>query len=172
MKDIKLRLRLNQLSHEENALLAEIDRVEGTMEDKSRQLKDKGIYDAYCHIHTQYAALASSNLEALKRGFFLQWFSLVDPTCFTGLWELDSKAERKIIEALNDRLCTDKVDSELRCMVSYYAGWEWIFSLYNGYECLNSLLANRIDFDIILTELSTSNLVDRGQMGKYWQSII
>jgi hypothetical protein len=170
LEDIKHGFTLYQLGQEESALLTQIDSVEGTMEDKSRQLEENGIYGVYRHIHARYATLASSDFEALKRGLFLQWMSLVDPACFTGLWEFDLEAEWKIIEVLNDKLCNDQADAELRCMVSYYAGWDWIFDLHSGYDSLNHLLANRIDYDLILEELKRSNLIDRGQMGKYWKA--
>ncbi|WP_128544511.1 hypothetical protein [Larkinella soli] len=163
---------LDELSKKERELLLQIDGTKGSIEEKADQLKAKGIFDAYKQVHDGYADLAKENNEALKRGLFLQWYALVEPSFLTGINDIDSQAEKEIIRVLDDQIGENEVDAELYSMVSYYADWENVFDRFNGYSNLTQLLKNRLDYDSIILQLKQSDLTSRGQMGIYWQSVI
>lgn len=163
---------VDELDQKESELLLQINNIVGSTEEKVRQLEVKGIFDAYKQVHSYYADLAQEDYEALKRGLFLQWYALVEPSFLSGINDIDSQAEKRIIDTLNDQIGQNKVDSELYSMVSYYADWEFAFDRFGDCTNLNRLLQNKLDYNTIIQQLGQSNLTCRGQMGIYWQSVI
>ena len=71
---------IDELDEKERNLLLQINNTAGSIEEKLHQLQVKGIFDAYKQVHSDYADLAQENHEALKRGLFLQWYALVEPS--------------------------------------------------------------------------------------------
>lgn len=61
------------LANRENQLYSIVLDGHGTMEEKAKQLRDKGVYENYKQIHLSYAENSDKNLESLKRGLFIQW---------------------------------------------------------------------------------------------------
>jgi len=158
------------LARKEIELYSIIVGVRGTMEEKSAQLRDKGVFDAYKEIHCSYADKADKDLESLKRGLFIQWYSMTEPSCFTGISELDSAAEKKIIEKLDNLIKHDKVDSELSWMLKYYSTWDYVFERIKEYHGLRDWIKNDLGTDLP-DRINKDEMSRRGQMGKYWTSL-
>jgi hypothetical protein len=163
---------VDELDEKERDLLLQINNIAGSIEEKVRQLEDMGVFDAYKQVHSYYADLAPQNSEALKRGLFLQWYTLVEPPFLSGINDIDPQAEKRIIDSLNDQLIQNKVDSELYSMVSYYACWDFVFDRFRDCANLKRLLESRLEYNSIIQQLMQSDLTRRGQMGIYWQSVI
>ncbi|AUD04973.1 hypothetical protein [Spirosoma pollinicola] len=163
---------LDQLDKEENNLLSQINNIAGSIEEKVRQSEIKGIVDAYKSIHARYAELAKKNSEALKRGLFLQWYVLVEPSYLSGISDIDTRLEKVIIDALDDNIGQNKIDPELYAMVSYYSDLEFVFDRFEDCVNLQKFLESRLDYGTIIRQVEQSDLNHRGQMGIYWQSII
>ncbi|QKZ11223.1 hypothetical protein [Spirosoma sp. KUDC1026] len=163
---------LYQLGERENGLLLQINNAAGLIEEKLKKLEEEGVFEAYKQVHSQYAALAQENSEALKRGLFLQWYALVEPPFLSGINDIDPQAETRLIDTLDDKISQDEVEPELYAMVSYYADWEFVFDRFAGCDNLQRLISGRLSYNRIIHQLKQSNLTTRGQMGIYWQSII
>lgn len=163
---------VDQLDKKENSLLLQINSIVGSIEERARQLKAKGIFNAYKQVHSQYADLAQENSEALKRGLFLQWYAFIEPAFLSGVCDIDPRAEQRIINILNDRIGQNKVDPELYFMTSYYTSWEFIFDRFQNCDNIIGLISSRADYNQIIEQIKGSNLDCRGQMGIYWQTII
>ncbi|MDQ3534286.1 MAG: hypothetical protein M3421_01505 [Bacteroidota bacterium] len=67
------------------------------------------------------------DIEALKRGLFIQWYALAEPNYLTGIADVDEQAESKIIHLLSEVIINGNVDEELCWMLDYYPAWDWIF---------------------------------------------
>lgn len=158
------------LTKRENELHSIILGLRGTMEERSAQLRDKGVFDAYRQIHSSYADQADKDLEHLKRGLFIQWYSMTEPSCFTGIHELDNNAERKIIEQVDNLIKRDKVDTELSWMLKYYLTWDYVFERFKEYHGLQHWIENDTETELP-TKIDKDEMSTRGQMGKYWNSL-
>ena len=164
---------LVELTAEEDRLLAIVSRITGTMEEKSQQLDNLGVFDAYRKVHIAYVDLAEKdgNVEALKRAIFLQWYRLSEPSCFTGLLEFDTNAEQKALRFLNHLLITHQLDQELQWMLpEYYFITDFYLDRFDGFEeikCFSKENWQELWADDAPTRESLKN---RGQMGKYWLS--
>jgi len=127
------------------------------------------IHSFYRQIHKQYAELASKDIEALKRGLFLQWYAMTEPIYLTGISNLDEKAEILIIEKLNESLENNSLDEELNWMFNHYSNWNYAFSRFENYTGLKKAIENRKENE--LPERIDKKLMEnRGQMGQYWCS--
>ncbi len=96
----------------------------------------------YKKIHQAYADLSSSDIEALKRGLFIQWYALSEPSYLTGIADLDETTEAKIIEDLNDFIKAKKIDDELIWMLNYYARWDRIFDRISSFKGFDKTVVN------------------------------
>src|SRR4051794_23073956 len=74
--------------------------------DISKQLNE--VFNEYKKVHLRYADLSSGDIEALKRGLFIQWYALAEPSYMTGISDLYEIAEDKVIQSLNQLITTDK----------------------------------------------------------------
>lgn len=158
------------LERRENELCLIVIGVHGTMEHKSEQLKDKGVFDAYRQIHSAYADKAGKDIESLKRGLFIQWYAMTEPSCFTGIDQLDYEAEKKIIQQLDKLIISDKLDNELKWMLKYYSAWDCVFERFKEYKGLQDWIHNDTGTDLPDT-IDRNDMTRRGQMGKYWNSL-
>ncbi|TLV02869.1 hypothetical protein [Dyadobacter luticola] len=160
-----------ELGEEEDKLLLKINGMEGTIEEKSNQMTAAGILDRYSRIHNCYAALAEYDSEALKRGLFLQWYSMVEPPFLSGI-HVNPLSEKRIIDILDHRISVNEFDAELRSMVSYYSAWKFVFDRFHASRNLMRLLNSPLTHDAVMWQLRHSDFAGRGQMGEYWLSII
>ncbi len=114
---------LVDLTNRENHLYSIVLEVQGTMEEKNQQLRQRRVFDDYRQVHSSYAESADKNVESLKRGLFIQWYGITEPSCFTGINDLDENSEPKIIEKIDGLIIADKLDYELRWILTYYFNW-------------------------------------------------
>ena len=128
------------------------------------------IYLEYKKIHESYADLSSFDIEALKRGLFIQWFALSEPSYLTGIADLDENVEAKIIEDLKNIIETKKIDDELIWMLNYYARWDWIFERISSFKGFDKTIVNEQNDNLPQT-IDREKMKQRGQMGKYWNSL-
>lgn len=164
---------LDELTAEESRLLGIIERAAGSMSQKDRRLADEGVFAAYAEVHRAYveAAESTGDAEALKRAVFLQWYSLSEPSCFTGLSKLHPRAERRAAELLEREFERHGIDPEFGWMIPYYYR---ITDFYlNGFEDLRILNELSRREEVLWRELKPAReeLLGRGQMGKYWISV-
>src|SRR5215212_8689524 len=62
------------------------------------------IFLDYKNIHQLYADLASQDIEALKRGLFIQWCVASEPNYLTGIDNVNENAADKIFQVVNELL--------------------------------------------------------------------
>jgi hypothetical protein len=143
--------------------------ISGTIEEKNEQIKNMGIFDQYKEIHSEYAKLNKSDLEALKRGLFLIWYSRTEPSCYTGIADLDPDAEKAIIQTLNRRINKNVTDYELDWMLSYYSSFEFVFEQFRDYKSFYTKLTyKKVKMP---NSIDREEMTTRGQMGIYWNSL-
>ncbi len=124
------------------------------------------IYSEYKKVHKEYANMSETDIECLKRGLFIQWYAMTEPNYLTGIDELDEKSETKIISELKKRIDENKADNELKWMLNYYLDWDFVF------ERFKNIAEFKKDKNVVdLTNIKLK-IVNRGQMGVYWNSII
>ncbi len=124
------------------------------------------VYSEYKNVHKEYAKMSDKDIESLKRGLFIQWYSMTEPNYLTGIAELDEKAELKIIAELKNRIDHNTADNELLWMLNYYLEWDFVFDRFRNIAEFKKD-ENIIDFTKIKLKM-----INRGQMGIYWNSII
>ena len=169
---------LDALSTQEIKLHDEAVGTTGPMEQTELQLRERGIFDKYNHLHQQYLALFDDTsepivkLEALKRLTFLNWYAMVEPSCFTGIGEFDEKTVYAAFVRLNTYIIQHQLDHELQWMLSYYACWDWVLLTY-AEPNLAELTAFIKSVDTSISHFKQNRpeeMDNRGQMGLYWQS--
>ncbi len=126
------------------------------------------IYNLYKDIHWHYSVLAKYDDEALKRGLFIQWYSLTEPGYATGIGLLDEIAEIKIIDIIESKIQKNDIDSELNWMLNYYANWDFVFEKFESFPALTEFISNRMDTTFKFNKVEMSQ---RGQMGEYFNSL-
>jgi hypothetical protein len=160
------------LTNQENEIYLEVLSVQGaSMKEMHRQLADKGTFARYEQVHLAYANLADQDAEALKRGVFIQWIALTEPSVFTGIAELDHEAKVKIIKALDDRIGSNTLDYELSWMLRYYADWDFVFERFKEFRFLHDWIAHEKGA-LLPDKIDTQAMAPRGRMGRYWNSLI
>lgn len=161
---------MDELARQERKIYAKVTSIKGTMEEKSEQIQKLGIFEEYNKVHQQYAKLCKDKLEALKRGLFLSWFAMSEPSCFTGIKDLDPESEEKIIMILDKRLINNETEYELDWMLGYYSNWNWVFDQFTKYKAFQNKLVNgtRVDMPNFINHKEMKN---RGRMGMYWSSL-
>ena len=160
---------LADLAKKENELHL---KVLGLLDQKQTKEVDEQLQEVfleYRKVHNRYADLAGTDPEALKRGLFIQWYSLAEPNYLTGIPELDEESELKIVEALNNKILNGTIDEELHWMLDYYLGWDWIFEKYTDSKGLELAKINRNDK--LPVRINKERMKQRGQMGLYWNSL-
>lgn len=118
--------------------------------------------------------MKNSKLEILKRLIFLNWYSLVEPSCYTGIEELDTQVSFESYAILNEYIKQNKLDTEFKWMISYYSCWD--FTILNFSRNKLDFLTNFVE-NVNTTvshnpknELNKASMDNRGQMGIYWKS--
>ena len=131
----------------------------------------KTVFDSYKQVHEHYSGLAKEQDEALKRGLFIQWYAMTEPSYLTGIGELNEEAEKNIIKLVEDKIQNNALDNELKWMLNYYANWDFVFERFKISKGLVELIANRTDdlpVGLIIDKIAMNK---RGQMGAYWNSL-
>lgn len=160
---------INELTEIETELYLKVCSLNGTIEEKYEQVTKLGISNEYKIIHQKYAELSSENIEALKRGLFINWFAVSEPTFLTGIAELDENAEEKIIKEINERIKNQTVDFELNWMLNYYKNWDYAFAKFAKYELFYAKIMSNEEIE--MPKIDKQKMKNRGQMGIYWKSI-
>ena len=161
---------LQELAKRENDLYSKVIELYNQVQtsDTDKQLKD--IFSDYKKVHQQYADLASSDIEALKRALFIQWYALSEPSYLTGISELDEEIENKVLDNLNAFIEHNKIDHELTWMLNYYARWDWIFDRLIAFKGFDKRIVNEQNNELPDT-IDREAMQSRGQMGQYWNSL-
>lgn len=160
---------VNELGHKELELYSSVISLSGTMEEKTEQIKILGYSEQYKKIHSDYAKLNKSDLEALKRGLFLIWYSRTEPSCYTGIADLNPDAEKAIIKTLDRRINMNVTDYELDWMLSYYSNFEFAFEQFKNYKSFYTKLTT--EKTEMPNSIDVEEMKTRGQMGIYWISL-
>jgi len=147
--------------------------VELNTRKSTNDLKDEfeKIHESYRQIHRQYAEFASNDIESLKRGLFIQWFAMVEPIFLSGISNLDSESEIKIIAVLNELLENKTLDEEMKFMLTHYthSNWDWVLKRFENYDGIKKFIEQRQDNDIP-ERIDSREMENRGRMGLYWKS--
>jgi len=169
-----------ELSDKEVDIYRKVFSLHGTMDEKTNELKNLGTFEEYKEIHDQYLTLIKTTTnekernEGLKRIIFLNWYHIIEPSCFTGIWELDGDTIYESYSILNEHFKGNKVDAELEWMVSFYSCNEWTILVYSERE-MPELTAFVKSIDQTKNHLPDKKVLsetmnDRGQMGEYFKS--
>ncbi|WP_303456890.1 hypothetical protein [Wenyingzhuangia sp. 2_MG-2023] len=160
--------KLENLAKRENELYSAI--IELSKKEKSKSkigLSQHEIFNEYALIHENYAILSEKNIEALKRGLFIQWYCYVEPDYLTGIRNLNKQNENLILSNLKIVFCSKNIDKELLWMTSFYIQDNYLFDLYIDTFNYKKYVPKN--------ESKPSKLLEyekRGQMGIFWNSII
>ena len=169
--------RLRDLAIREEDLLERVRRlIAGTgrksMSWQEQRLSDDGVFVEYASIHREYVELAlAGNVEALKRALFLQWYEVSEPSCFTGISDLDTQARLDVFAHLERECVAKSLDPELEWMLPfYYSIAEYYMPLDGSFPTLTAFCEEHFPYGEL--QLPTGNVFQgRGQMGHYWESI-
>ena len=153
----------------------------GTMDFVTEKLSAEGIFEQYRNIHKSYLELyfriddEAIKLEILKRLIFLNWYALVEPSCYTGIEDLDNATVSESYSILNQYLIDGKIDAEFKWMLSFYSSWDYTILAFseNKLEALTAFVKG-IDTSILScpkNQLPKGVMDNRGQMGIYWISM-
>lgn len=153
----------------------------GTMDFVTEKLSSEGIFEQYLDIHRTYLELylriddEAAKLEILKRLIFLNWYALVEPSCYTGIDDLDKETVSESYYILDQYLVNGKIDTEFRWMLYFYSSWDYIILPLseNKLEALTAFVKG-VDTSISnypKHKLPKGVMNNRGQMGIYWISM-
>jgi hypothetical protein len=147
----------------------------------TEKLPAEGIFEQYRNIHKSYLELyfrvddETAKLEILKRMIFLNWYALVEPSCYTGIEDLDKVSVSESYFILNQYLIHGKIDTEFKWMLSFYSSWAYTILPFskNKLEALTAFV-NGVDTSILScpkNQLPKGTMENRGQIGIYWISM-
>ena len=159
---------IKELAEKELQLNLIVTSLKGTIEEIEAQIFKLQLPEEFKNLHFEYAELSCENVEAIKRGIFLYWFSISEPLFLTGINEIDKVANTKIIRNIENLIHTDKFDEELSWMLSYYKGWDYIFDDYKNHE---KFYATLLSSNNPLPKIIKKKMANRGLMGEYWRSL-
>ena len=163
-------MNIEDLASQELELLNQTIELVGTIEEKDDKVVYFGISTKYKVIHQEYSLLAKSDLEALKRGLFIMWYALTEPSCYTGIGILDANAENRIIKILDRRIKSEVTDYELEWMLDYYSNWDTVFERFAEFKYLKERIT-KIEKAELPDKIDRNEMSKRGQMGYYWNSL-
>ncbi|RYE52108.1 MAG: hypothetical protein EOP48_17150 [Sphingobacteriales bacterium] len=161
---------LQELAHREEELYSKvIDLNNQPQSDKVKEQLQR-IFMDYKRVHQEYANLSHVDIEALKRGLFIQWYAVTEPNYSTGIENLDEKAENLIIGNLYEVITAGKIDDELVWMLNYYYNWDWAFERLKSFKGFDSKIVSEQN-NHLPDKIDRIEMEQRGQMGKYWNSL-
>lgn len=165
---------IEELNKKELSLLSTIRSMKGTMEEIEAKLKELNVFEQYNEIFQEYSQLIENkvnSLESLKRALFILWYSIAEPSCYSGISSLDKKSERKVVSKLNELIKNNQLDTELKWMLLYYGSIsKWYFENFKEQNELLEFIRLSESFELPL--IQKSEMYNRGQMGEYWKSLI
>jgi hypothetical protein len=164
---------LEELAAAEAELERVVTSIEGTIEEKDSQLRERGVYRRYADVFSRYIAAFESNpgdLEPLKRAAFLAWYELTEPPCFSGVGELPADARHSVMKLLERH--TSNLDSEFRWMLAYYFEIApFAFPDLGSHAGVRGVLEST-DAEAWLADATAKDRMSgRGLMGEYWLSV-
>jgi hypothetical protein len=130
----------------------------------------KNISQKYNEVHQEYSKQSSAKIKALKRGLFIQWYALTEPLFLTGIGDLDTGAQNRIISELQKLFKNNTFDYELVWMLNYYAEWEWCFDHLESFGGFDPRIVNMENRQLPIS-IDKHKMLTRGQMGRYWCSL-
>ncbi len=169
------------LSSQELELFEKVEATKGTMEELERHLQESGVFVQYQLIYRQYCDIvhhatdSDERVEALKRVTFLNWYSQVEPSCYTGISGLDESLIRHSFNQLNTLIRNRQFDQEFTWMLSFYCSWDYVLlpyideSLVEIRRFVETVDNNRLH--VPERRLAKGTMDKRGQMGLYWKSM-
>ena len=155
---------LQELADKEDNLYSKVIELSNQPQNGTTNTKLNEIFLEYKRIHKQYADISSHNMEALKRGLFIQWYSLLEPKYLTGISELDKNAEEKIVHVMNELIEAGEVDCELVWMLNHYSNWGWAL------QGLSDKFVSQKNYPWP-NNMTREEMKLRGQMGIYLNSL-
>lgn len=152
--------------------LGEMGFIDCQIDEKNINEKYDDIFTAYLHLF-EISLEPEIKLEALKRLVFLNWYSCLEPNCFTGVGSIAFDTLFKIYSHLNDFLKENKIDTELHWMLSYYSSWDFLILVFSENK-LNELTAFVKNVNTAVQHMPEKVLPrgamdNRGRMGIYWK---
>jgi hypothetical protein len=163
------KMKIKELANKEEELCSKVEDLYHHPQTEGNNKALLEIFNQYRLIHQQYADLAEQDDEALKRGIFIQWYAMTEPDYLTGIGELNRQAKIDILNLINKKLQKGTIDDEFKWMLDYYLDWEWVFEPFKDYPYLEKAMINR---NYNLPEsINRQAMKQRGQMGKYWNSL-
>ncbi|MGN7989261.1 hypothetical protein ACTJKC_18080 [Pedobacter sp. 22226] len=175
-----MQITIDTLSNLELELYEYAESLNGNMDHRDKQLQEEGIFDQYRNLHKSYLDLflnakdEETKLEILKRLIFLNWYAQVEPSCYTGIQDLDNAVVFESYSILNEYLINHKTDQEFTWMLSYYSGWDFTILPFSELS-LDALtkFVKEADHTVLaspIKHLPKGSMNNRGQMGIYWIS--
>ena len=162
---------LQDLASREDKLQEKVSEIYNQPRSESTNTEFQRVVSEYKMIHREYSKLSLTDIEALKRGLFIQWYCLAEPLFLAGIGELDEQAENNIIDNLNRFISSGEADTELLWMVSYYcSNWSWVFEKLEAFKKLNKTLLSKQNHQLP-DKIDREQMQQRGTMGKYWNSL-
>lgn len=162
-------VQLLKLAEEEMLLYDLILSIQTPPPEKMVWLQQSGVFERYQEVHATYADL-SEQVEALKRGLFLTWYSLTEHPALTGLWALSVEASNKLVITLQKRIMLHLLDYELSWMILYYIQREDFVNRFPGLLKSLPFLKDQESFTLPV-HIDPQQMEGRGQMGIYWNYI-
>lgn len=166
---IKTLMIIDELTKIETELYLKVCSLNGAIEEIHEQITKLGILNENKTIHQKYAELSSDNIDELKRGLFINWFAVSEPTFLIGIDELDENAQENIIKEINERIKNQTADFELNWMLNYYKNWNYSFAKFAKYEFFYAKIMSNEEIE--LPKIDKQKMANRGQMGIYCNSL-
>ena len=167
---------LDDLQRREHQIADAAANTTGTVDERTAALHAHGVLVESAAVHAGYVALAqppAASSEALKRAAFLAWYRDVEPTCFTGIGDLEPAALNAAFGLLDAAALADAIDREFTAMLGWYFSLaEWHFTapgratpaLIQRLRSLPAEAWTSLGFAAV-------DLQRRGLMGRYWTSV-
>ena len=161
-------MKIEELAIEENKLYEIVIKIYNEKPSVENNYKLQEVFKKYNEIHKFYSDLAEENIEALKRGLFIQWYSIAEANYLTGINEIDSQSKYKILNAIENSF--ENLDFELKWMLNYYGIWDYAFEKNEKLPKLENYLKN-VTKEYFPKIINREEMNKRGQMGMYWNSL-
>jgi hypothetical protein len=161
-------MEIDDLSIEENKLNKIVIKILNEKPSVENDIILQEVYLKYKEIHKTYANLAKENIEALKRGLFIQWYSITEPNYLTGISEIDIESRFIILNEIENNI--PNLEIELEWMLNYYGIWDFTFYNIENFPNLENYIKNVTDKYFPKT-INRIEMNKRGIMGMYWNSL-
>lgn len=161
-------MNIEELAIEENKLYESVIEIYNDKSSVENDFKLNEIFIKYKDIHKLYADIAEENIEALKRGLFIQWYSKVEPNYLSGIRDVDLISEVKILKIIEKIIPI--LDIEFKWMLNHYGNGEFAIETKGNLPRLEKYIKNITDVNFPKI-INREEMAKRGQMGIYWNSL-